>query len=76
LVGQEEAKLIQLAMEYDPAPPFTSGNPTVAEPATVARLRERIGKRQEQRAAVVREAAKRLAGTSTVRLFDLQAPHS
>jgi cyclohexyl-isocyanide hydratase len=62
LVGQDAAKEIQLAMEYDPAPPFTSGHPRIAEPATVARFRERIRARQEKRAAVVREAARRLAG--------------
>lgn len=61
LLGQEEAKEIQLAMEYDPAPPFASGHPSVADPATVARFRARIRQRQDQRAAVVRDAAKRLA---------------
>jgi cyclohexyl-isocyanide hydratase len=61
LLGPEAAKEIQLAMEYDPAPPFASGHPSVAEPATVARFRERIRQRQDQRAAVVREAAQRLA---------------
>ena len=61
LLGPEAAKEIQLAMEYDPAPPFASGHPSVADPATVARFRERIRQRQDQRAAVVRDAAKRLA---------------
>jgi cyclohexyl-isocyanide hydratase len=60
LAGPEQAKEVQLAMEYDPAPPFASGHPSVAEPATVARFRERIRQRQELRAAVVRAAAKRL----------------
>jgi cyclohexyl-isocyanide hydratase len=61
LVGDAQAKEIQLAIEYDPAPPFASGNPKVAEPAIVARFCERIGPRQERRAAIVREAAKRLS---------------
>jgi len=60
LVGEEQAKQIQLAMEYDPAPPFACGHPKVAEPAIVARLSERIGPRQERRAAVVRQAAQRI----------------
>src|SRR5262245_50357751 len=60
LVGDEEAKEIQLAMEYDPAPPFASGSPRVAEPAVVARFSERIRQRQERRAALVREASRRL----------------
>ena len=35
LRGDEAAKLTQLAMEYDPAPPFNSGSPKTAEPAIV-----------------------------------------
>ena len=61
LVGEAAAKEVQLAMEYDPAPPFNSGNPVVAEPAIVARFRKRIKQRQEKRVALVREAAKRLS---------------
>jgi cyclohexyl-isocyanide hydratase len=61
LVGVEQAKEIQLAMEYDPAPPFASGSPRVAEPKIVARFREGIRERQERRAALVREAGPRLA---------------
>jgi cyclohexyl-isocyanide hydratase len=61
LVGVEQAKEIQLAMEYDPAPPFASGSPRVAEPAIVARFSESIRGRQQRRAALVREASRRLA---------------
>jgi cyclohexyl-isocyanide hydratase len=64
LVGVEQAKEIQLAMEYDPAPPFASGSPRVAEPAVVARFSEGIRERQERRAALVREASHRLAVAS------------
>ena len=60
LVGEAQAKEIQLWMEYDPAPPFACGNPKRAEPAIVARFCARIRSRQERRAALVREAAKRL----------------
>jgi cyclohexyl-isocyanide hydratase len=35
LRGDEATKLTQLAMEYDPAPPFKSGGPKTAEPAIV-----------------------------------------
>jgi cyclohexyl-isocyanide hydratase len=35
LRGDEAAKLTQLAMEYDPEPPFQSGNPKTAGPAIV-----------------------------------------
>jgi cyclohexyl-isocyanide hydratase len=64
LVGVEQAKEIQLAMEYDPAPPFASGSPRVAEPAILARFNEGIRERQQRRAALVREASHRLAVAS------------
>lgn len=35
LRGDDKAKLTQLAMEYDPEPPFQSGSPKTAEPATI-----------------------------------------
>jgi cyclohexyl-isocyanide hydratase len=35
LRGDEAAKLTQLAMEYDPEPPFLSGSPKTAEPSTI-----------------------------------------
>ncbi len=35
LRGDEAAKMTQLAMEYDPAPPFASGSPKTASLATV-----------------------------------------
>jgi cyclohexyl-isocyanide hydratase len=31
VVGEDSAKLIQLMLEYNPAPPFTSGSPKTAE---------------------------------------------
>ena len=43
LAGEDVAKSIQLGLEYDPAPPFGSGHPDVADPALVARLRARLG---------------------------------
>ena len=64
LVGVEQAKEIQLAMEYDPAPPFASGSPRVAEPTILARFNEGIRERQQRRAALVREASHRLAVAS------------
>jgi cyclohexyl-isocyanide hydratase len=35
LRGDDAAKLTQLAMEYDPEPPFQSGSPKTADPATI-----------------------------------------
>jgi cyclohexyl-isocyanide hydratase len=42
LAGEEVAKSIQLGLEYDPAPPFRSGHPDVADPELVARMRRRL----------------------------------
>ena len=36
VAGDEEAKRIQLAIEYDPHPPYQSGSPDAASPETVA----------------------------------------
>jgi cyclohexyl-isocyanide hydratase len=40
LRGETSARMIQLAMEYDPAPPFRSGSPEL-EPGLAATLRTR-----------------------------------
>jgi cyclohexyl-isocyanide hydratase len=39
LKDEKYAKAVQLMMEYDPQPPFKSGNPKVADEATVGMLR-------------------------------------
>jgi cyclohexyl-isocyanide hydratase len=59
LAGRGEAERIQLALEYDPEPPFRSGHPNVAAPELVARVREAIAKRYEQR----RDQLVRLTGS-------------
>jgi cyclohexyl-isocyanide hydratase len=43
LAGAETAKAIQLGIEYNPAPPFHSGHPDVADPALVEAIRARFG---------------------------------
>ncbi|QNA85601.1 DJ-1/PfpI family protein [Sphingomonas sp. So64.6b] len=35
--GEDHARLVQLSLEYDPAPPFDSGSPDRADAATLAR---------------------------------------
>lgn len=40
LAGEDVARTIQLALEYDPQPPFDAGSPQGAGPQIVARLRE------------------------------------
>lgn len=41
IAGQEFAETVQLALEYDPHPPFASGHPDVADPKLVKVLHER-----------------------------------
>jgi len=43
LAGEEVAKAIQLALEYDPAPPFDCGTPDRAGPDLTERVRARLG---------------------------------
>jgi len=40
--GEETARAIQLALEYDPAPPFASGHPSSAGAEATDRLRARV----------------------------------
>jgi len=60
IAGRPAAEAIQLAIEYDPAPPFAAGSPERADPARVAAVRERAAARQRDRAERVARAAKAL----------------
>lgn len=40
IAGEDVAKMIQLAIEYAPAPPFNSGRPETAEPKTVEAVKQ------------------------------------
>jgi cyclohexyl-isocyanide hydratase len=60
LCGREVAERIQLVMEYNPAPPFTSGSPAVAEAALVAQVQAMARSNQEQRLQIAERAATRL----------------
>lgn len=42
LLGEEEAQLIQLSLEYAPAPPFRAGTPQEAPAAILAGARQRL----------------------------------
>lgn len=56
--GREAAEAIQLMIEYDPHPPFTTGTPERAPATLVAQVRERAaGFMQEREDAVSRAAA-------------------
>jgi transcriptional regulator GlxA family with amidase domain len=61
LAGPEMAQMIQLQLEYAPAPPFDAGRPETAPPEILARLRERNASSISAREASVETAAARLA---------------
>jgi cyclohexyl-isocyanide hydratase len=60
LVDRPSAEMIQLRLEYNPAPPFTSGSPDTAPPDVLARLQQRNPAGREHRSAANARAAKRL----------------
>ena len=60
LVDRKTAEMIQLRLEYNPAPPFNSGSPDTAPPEILALMKERIAPGQARRAEAIRRAAARL----------------
>lgn len=58
--GEEHARVVQLALEYDPAPPFDSGSPAKARAETVAAYAARANALAPNRTADFMAAAKRL----------------
>jgi len=57
LAGEELAKQIQLEMEYEPAPPFSSGSPLSAGPIVTAQVMAKIAALQARRRKVTLRAA-------------------
>jgi cyclohexyl-isocyanide hydratase len=57
LAGEQTARKIQLAMEYDPAPPFKGGNPYTSPPEIVAAVLADSAPRRAKRETQVAEAA-------------------
>ncbi|MFT5391681.1 MAG: cyclohexyl-isocyanide hydratase [Gammaproteobacteria bacterium] len=60
IYGEQLAKTIQLAIEYDPHPPYNSGSPATAEEELLAQVRVSSAGRQAERADAVKRAAQRL----------------
>ena len=58
--GEDLARSIQLAIEYNPAPPFNSGSPETADADLVSRLEQASAARQAERHAAVMAAAEKL----------------
>jgi cyclohexyl-isocyanide hydratase len=61
--GEAHARVVQLALEYDPAPPFDSGSPERAAQETVAIYRKRVDALAPGRDLRVRATAERLGFT-------------
>ena len=60
LDGERVAREIQLQIEYDPAPPFNSGSPKTALPETIATLRTRGAKLNDERRTVATRVGRKL----------------
>ena len=58
--GEAFAKLVQLSLEYDPAPPFDAGSPAKAGPELVAAFDRRVAQLAPDREEKFRAAAARL----------------
>jgi transcriptional regulator GlxA family with amidase domain len=57
IAGEETAKMIQLMIEYAPAPPFNSGRPESASPETVSAVQKRFAAFANQRREAIRQLA-------------------
>ncbi len=62
LRGEETAQLVQLGIEYAPAPPFSAGSPETAPAQVVSALRGMAAPMLAQRLAQVQAAVHTLAG--------------
>lgn len=60
IAGDAVAKAVQLQMEYDPEPPFTSGSPHTASPQEVEQARAKMAEFLATRRAATERAALRL----------------
>ena len=58
--GEDHARMIQLALEYDPAPPFDSGSPARAGAAMLSAYRSRMEAMAPGRDARIRAVAEQL----------------
>jgi cyclohexyl-isocyanide hydratase len=59
IVGEEAARKIQLAMEYDPAPPFPGGTPFTSPPEIVKAVLDASRQRRADRERVVTACVRR-----------------
>lgn len=60
IAGEDHARLVQLSLEYDPAPPFDSGSPDKAGPELVAGYAARAARLAPDRMDRLEASARRL----------------
>jgi cyclohexyl-isocyanide hydratase len=60
MIDRQTAEMIQLRLEYNPAPPFNSGSPDTASPEILALMKERIAPHRQRRNEANGRAAARL----------------
>ncbi|WP_460122241.1 isonitrile hydratase [Pseudomonas sp. S2_C03] len=60
LFDKETAQLVQLQLEYAPAPPFDSGSPRTAPAAVLQEANKRTAQSRQQRAQITERVAARL----------------
>jgi cyclohexyl-isocyanide hydratase len=60
IAGDNYAQLVQLSMEYAPAPPFNSGRPDLAPTHILADTHQRYERVRRARDAAIQRAAARL----------------
>jgi cyclohexyl-isocyanide hydratase len=53
LMGDEAAEIVQLSLEYAPAPPFNAGRPETAPPAVLAATLAKIGPSRREREELI-----------------------
>jgi cyclohexyl-isocyanide hydratase len=66
IAGVDFAEVVQLAIEYAPAPPFDAGSPERARPQIVAAARRGLESNREARQAAARRASGRLPAPRAV----------
>jgi cyclohexyl-isocyanide hydratase len=54
LMGKEEAQVVQLMLEYAPAPPFSAGRPEAAPESILTEARKRLAESRAQRERLLR----------------------
>lgn len=60
IAGEDHARMVQLALEYDPAPPFDCGSPAKAGPALMEAYAARAARLAPDRMVRLEESARRL----------------